>query len=232
MQSFIPFANALEPGFSGRIEGATTQEIQDFEKLVGQALPPHYRAFLTAMGHATGGLRLAWECDTDVREVMDFYREEMETGMLALPPDCILIGVGGIITEEVGLDMAANDEDPPVILVNGGRSTGRLADGLRQLLYRQAFIQWAARKFAYRRQVIGEQVHPIIDTAETLLGHEGITSESFSDSIALCAQRTDLVLFLVQYEGDKPSAVISGAQPNTVDQLAAKLEHGLGLHSL
>jgi hypothetical protein len=56
MEELLAYFARRRAGFAERAKGASEDEIREFERLVGQPLPPDYLAFLRAAGSDCGGM--------------------------------------------------------------------------------------------------------------------------------------------------------------------------------
>ncbi len=78
LQRVLAYAQDLDPGFKGAIEGAFPQEISELESLLGRPLPESYRVFLERMGRQLDWLEPggSGRFDLSVSTVLAYYRAE------------------------------------------------------------------------------------------------------------------------------------------------------------
>src|SRR5437016_2302712 len=141
MEDFIQYVSQFDPDFASRIRGASAEEINTFERLVGLSLPPVYREFLSRMGHDSGGIDIAFEGTTRITEVMDYYQDLVLTGKVTAPRNCIVMGIGSPPTEDIALQLAP-DGACPVFFASGGELLHLYGDSLEKVLFRGAFADF------------------------------------------------------------------------------------------
>ncbi|MBI4858954.1 MAG: SMI1/KNR4 family protein [Candidatus Riflebacteria bacterium] len=201
VREFIEYVGSLRPAFMDSIQGATAEEVQLYEQLVGRQLPPTYREFLLAMGHENGGTELFVQSTTDVRQLIEVYRTEVQSGETVIPPRCVLMAIDELEEHEVFLE-GPPDEEPRVVLGAGGRVTELYAESLGKLLFRYAFVRDGMAALPHHRYYSGgsarDRVLPKVRDLATSLGFEPLW---FSDSLAFCGQGEGASVYCDQMEG-------------------------------
>lgn len=87
-QELLDLVERFDPGYSRRIQGATSEDIQSLEQLVGRSLPACYREFLALMGKNMAKLGVE-EVYFGIDRIVDFY----SNGHWVPPANYILFGI-------------------------------------------------------------------------------------------------------------------------------------------
>ena len=120
-QKIIDFIDERDPGFRGRIRGATAERIAQLQAIHVAKLPRAYVDFLALMGEDHGGFEFSWEHYSTIDELL---ANGTPTGDSQLPyPETRFLWIAGQKNEEddsywgdLYLDMKDGDrDDPPVI---------------------------------------------------------------------------------------------------------------------
>src|SRR5262245_32465440 len=133
MKDLVSYVSTFDPTYPSRIEGATTRELDQLERLAGRALPDDYRTFASALGHDDGGLRMGSDSSTDVRELIAYYSDLHADGSCdeLIPKGCVVIAYSGIRTPELCLDFSR--PNVRVIYSQGSETLGPCAESLSKL---------------------------------------------------------------------------------------------------
>ena len=227
MEQFVDYVTRWEPDFANRIRGATSSEIGELEELAGRPLPQTYRAYLSRLGRNDGGLDIGQTATTEIKQVIDFYREALAAGD-SLPLDCIVIAVGGVGVGETSLQIRFTDE-PRVVDTSDDRIEGLYAESLPILVYRISFMKYRARCLPYSAIYVSTgKANELAQGQSTALAL-GFVLQWFSDSICICGERSDAVFMLNQFEGRTPWLRIAATERNQVENIGEGFARSIGV---
>lgn len=218
MEDFVEYVSKYRPEFASEIRGAGNAEIILLERMAGVSLPADYRAFLSLMGHADGGLNLTFDGTTDIDEIIDLYQAAAVKDWL--PPDCLLVGVGKLALQAMCLRLGAGKE-PPVVLAEGKTVTRTHAESLRKLLFRTAFMKYRTKALVHRAFGSTASPEPVLKQGRELAGLLGYEEMWFSDAVAFCGEKGGAAAVVVnQYEGEGVSVVIAADDLGEVQRVS------------
>ncbi|WP_437965127.1 SMI1/KNR4 family protein [Sorangium sp. So ce260] len=220
MRSFIEYASRFDPAMSSRIRGATQDEIRKLELVSGHSLPSDYRDYLALMGHGDDRTISVDELSTDVSDVISFYEENVATGEDSVPDDCIIIGVDGVIIEQVYLE-----HQPPgrVFFSSDGQKHGMWAESLGKLLCKHAYMRYRPRQLHYSAAYATANPRPAIDAARTEALRMGFAPQWFSDAITFCGERSGIVIIINQFERQGLLMRVAASRPEPLDALVQRI---------
>jgi hypothetical protein len=138
-EEYLDYISKYKKDFRARIKGATEEEIEHLESVVGQPLPDFYKFFLRYMGHETGEVDLFHVASTDITDILEYY--ETEDLIELIPPDCILIAAGDF---DLGLHITGTGE--PAI-VSMGNPNILYVESLKKLLFQDVFTTCHMKSF-------------------------------------------------------------------------------------
>ena len=178
MDRFLEYAATVDPAFLSRIEGASPDEIDRLEAIVGAPLPRDYRRFLELMGRRDGGIVAGDDVDTAAADVIRFYEKH------DAPEGCIVFAVGeGGPVENACLAR----EEPHRVFELGDRAPGPLwAASLEGLLCHQLFFRAAARRHAHTTVIVTGDRTPRLELAARFVRTLDLQELWFSDEVAAC----------------------------------------------
>ena len=227
MEQFVDYVTQWEPDFANRIRGATSSEIGELEKLAGRPLPQTYRAYLSRLGRNDGGLDIGQTATTEIKQVIDFYREALAAGD-SLPLDCIVIAVGGVGVGETSLQIRSTDE-PRVVDTSDDRIEGLYAESLPILVYRISFMKYRARCLPYSAIYVSTGEDNELAEGQSTALALGFVLQWFSDSICICGERSDAVFMLNQFEGRTPWLRIAATERKRVEDIGEGFARSIGV---
>jgi hypothetical protein len=240
MEKLIAYAAQFEPDFPRRIRGSSRADIAALAGLVGQPLPPEYESFLGYLGESDGGLKLAFDGSTALPDIMDFYREYVQTGDVTLPPGCLAIGADGMTGEAIclqtsGLEVSGGALPPPgtiagkarVVFTGEGQVRGGYAASLEGLLYRTVYMKFRYPLMKHQKLFLGNLGG--FAAAQATAQRLGFKPEPFSDSFVYCGERPGELLILIQYEGQPLTLHFACADAAAFDQVDSLVHQEFGL---
>ncbi|KIG17544.1 hypothetical protein DB30_03245 [Enhygromyxa salina] len=122
-QQIIAFIDERDPGFRGRIRGATPERIQELQAIHAAKLPRAYVDFLELMGEDHGGFELSWAHYSTVQELL--LHKVMPPGGPTSYPQSRFIRIAGLKEEheddasgwgDYYLDLQRGERDDPVMI--------------------------------------------------------------------------------------------------------------------
>jgi hypothetical protein len=231
MEQFVEFASQLIPNYKQLIRGASSEEIMHFEQLVGFPLPQTYKEYLFQMGHNNGGVELICDGTTDLTDLIEFYEQEIVPGYDEAPPDCIIIGIGGTIVEEISLQFAPFLE-PRMVFSGGGIVNSLCAESFDKFIFRSVFIQEQHRTFSHFRPLISTNNKLLIKQSHDIAVSLGFQPLWFSDSIAFCGKKDHATISMIQGEHSHALTIkIATQQESEMNRIMAVLTDKLGVNS-
>ncbi len=156
-EKVIDHITALRPQFRDEIRGCSEAEIAALEKILGRAVPPVYRTFLTSMGHGIGGINtihaggfLVSAVDLSFERVLRVEKKAKHR----LPPRFTLLG--SILEdpfEDLCLDTEPSPTEPHVLRVSLARDPKwansdfesacyDVAQSLAEMIFGAAFVSF------------------------------------------------------------------------------------------
>lgn len=197
MQDLVDFISSFDEGFAARIEGASPEEIERFERIAGGPLPPDYRAFLERMGRRDDALLVGDDVITDAETLTAYYEESLR-GEHDVPEDCIAFAISGLSIEQLFFE-----REPPHRVFQVGDGDAEKGDlwaaSFRGFLFQEGF------KRADRRirtvWTFSTDDAPRHDRAVELLDELGFERLWFSDDVTLCYQSAEERIFFRQIAG-------------------------------
>jgi hypothetical protein len=232
MDGFMDYIKNRDPLFPTLIRGASQKEIETLENwvgdLVGLSLPPSYKRFLSRLGHNDGGLAIGLDSTTNIVKVLDCYQNDIAKGLGKIPPNCILIGFGGLVVPEVCLEFFC-DSEPRVIISEQDSILEFYAESLEKLLFRKAFMMYALKRFPYATFLVGTNVKRLLEPAQKIALFLGFKPLWFSDAIAFCGERDDAIIGISQFEAQGLSVRIAAPKRAEVERMSALFINQLGV---
>jgi hypothetical protein len=228
VQALVQFVSQYDPAFSDRIRGATDEEIDVLEGLVGRPLPASYRDFLRMMGHSDGDLDLAFDGTTDILDVIDYYREFAEGEVFPPPAGCILIGTGDPAAGDVYLQ-GTGPEEPAVLLGVDGRIQQTYGDSWPKVIHRRAFIKYELERLSFSCFYADPEMRDLVTLAREAAAEQGFEALWFSDSVAYCARRGRVVLIVERYQRSRGTLKVAGETREDVEQSGLLFSSRLGV---
>lgn len=229
IESFVQFVSQYDPSFPARIQGASNEEIDALALLLGRSLPASYREFLTAMGHSDGDLDLAFDGSMKISDVIDYYREIARGQFPPAPPNCIVIGTGDPALGEVYLEVVSDREEPRVLLGVDGQIGQLYGESLPKVLFRRAFIKYELARKPWSGFYIDRKVRDLVSLMREAASEEGFEPLWFSDSIALCARRDEVVLIVEWYPKTLGLLKLAAGKREEVEQIGSLFSERLRL---
>ena len=150
MDEFLEYITRYVPQFPEMIRGATAEEIATLESLAGLPLPPFYKEFLSRMGKNSGGISLGFQTDTNILELIEYYRTRHDKKLRPIPPDCIAIAINGY-DFDVCLQHRPRSE-VPVVATEGRTIYLVLAESLKKMLFQLVFQDFEVASFPCSRE--------------------------------------------------------------------------------
>ena len=229
MKDLISYVSAFDPAFASRIEGATTNEIDQLEGLARRKLPSDYREFASLLGHEDGGLQIGSESSTDIRELIGYYADVQADGNFndMIPENCVVIAYSGILTPELSLDFSGSDVR--VIYSQGHQKLAPCADSLTKLAFRSAFSNF--RRQLTLTSLIYEATSDAVSVAFAggVARQLGFTPEWFSDSVCECHTKGDTLLLFERFRERPLWLRLSSRDEEELAELGGALQQRLGL---
>jgi hypothetical protein len=223
MEQFLAYVAQFEPDFAKSIDGAGEAETSELERLVGMPLPSRYREFLERMGHDTGNLRLGGDASFAASELIEAYRKEILAGEIEVPRGSMLIGVGGMLVEEIYLELGG--EDGRVLFLAADGNIHLFAESFEKLLYRTTFVKYRPRCFPFLRTYGSASSRRLLPPAEQMALNLGFDRQWFSDALFFCGERGDAALVISQYEGEGFLIVLAGTHESEVVSMAERFRY-------
>ena len=204
MNNFIQYILQFDKFFLDKVQGATSHEISQLEKQTGQKLPLFYKKFLTLMGHNTGDLKIAWECNFNILYLLDIYEDQ-----LGIPEKYIVIAYGGMTIEELYIECIEKEEDGPIFFLEEESNLPIIyADSLEKLLFRTVFIRYEWPLFPYKID-LNEGIKNKSTIEKLAIEKLGYHKQWFSDSVTFCGYKDNSAIIVSQFEGERCCVSIS-----------------------
>lgn len=198
LQDLVDFISSFDPGFASRIEGASPEEIERFERIAGGPFPPDYRAFLERMGRRDDAFLISDDVSTDADTLAAYYEESVRAGEHDVPDDCIAFAISGLSIEELFLE-----REPPHRIFEGGDGDGEKGDlwatSFRGFLFQEGFRR--ADRRIRTISMFSTDDAPRHDRAVALLDELGFERLWFSDGVTLCYQLDEEKVIVRQIAG-------------------------------
>lgn len=198
MEQFYKYVSRFKSDFRTSKQGAIQEEVDELERYIKYPLPMLYKEFLYHMGKETGDFRIS-EGTSDIRTILAYYRECLESGDWDIPPNCILIAAG---YSNTCLEYIGNAE--PRVVFADDEVIGLYAETFEKLLYKQAFLMYRLRAYAHEAfytssyATIGRK-HRVAE-ARNLALKLGFEEQWFSDAITFCGEQDSIAIAVNQYE--------------------------------
>jgi hypothetical protein len=216
MDAFLNYISQFEPTFANSIKGANPSEITSLEDLVGRPLPSFYRSFLSRMGYEIGGITIGYDTTTNILEVISYYKNYIITGLEMLPPNCIVISVGGL---DLNVCLQCSDnEEPRVVYSEGDEIYMLYAESLKKLLFRITFMKYEPKLFPYSTSYWNSNTKRMFESARRMALDLKFSQHWFSDDVAFCGMRDGGIISISQYEGHGTSIIVSAQSKAEVDR--------------
>jgi hypothetical protein len=233
---FLRFYERLVgPDAAARRAGASSSDIERFERVARLPLPALYVGYLREFGAEDPVLRMADDSTTRVPELIRFHAHQTPDEP-TLPPDSVAIGVRGLSGNRVLLyDESADRGAPyageePSVVVSWGASFGdTCATTFRNYLYRQAFARGRLRDDLPCASMYRTDDDRLVDEAAAAAAELGFGAYWFSDDYQMCLERADGAALLVLRYGDRTSLYLCAPDRRSRDDLKQRLVRDLGL---
>jgi hypothetical protein len=229
---FLGYVSQQEPEFSSTIAGATPEEIDRLQFLVGRPLPESYRQFLSIMGKDPGWIDVGDDHNTsgttDIRVIQKWYSDYINKNIHHVPPNCIAISVSGPVFD-VCLEELDPLEEPRVVFSEGSAVYEEYADTLAGLMFRLAFLRFQSIRWPYLVRLLSERPERLFDRASEWASSLGLAPLWFSDRCACCLEAHAISVFFRQYDEGHLFAQIGGMDQKEVTNLAEKLSQQLAV---
>lgn len=230
MNKFIEFACKFIPNYQQSICGASQEEIVHFKQLVGYPLPKTYEEYLLYLGHENGGVEIICDGTMNIMDLIEFYEQDIVPGHSKVPPDCIIVGIGGTIVEEISLQ-GISSKKPQVVFSGGGKVRSLYAESFEKLLFRSLFTQEQHQLFSNFSRLTSTDNKRLVelshDVAVNFLDFKPLW---FSDSIAFCGEREDATISVLQGEkNDATTIKIATQQESEMNHIIAVFMDNLGV---
>jgi hypothetical protein len=229
IEAFIQFVSQYDPSFPARIEGASNEEIDLLTGLVGRSLPASYREYLAAMGHLDGNLDLAFDGSTKISDVIDYYQEAAQGQVHPPPLGCIVVGTGDPAVGEVYLEEVPDTKEPRMMLGVDGKIGQTYGESLPKVLYRKAFIKHELARTPFSAFYIDRKVRDLVSLASGAAVEEGFEPLWFSDLVAFCAQRDEVILMVEWYPKTLGLLKLAAGRREEVEEIGSLFSERLGL---
>lgn len=232
---FLSYVSQGDPEFSGAIIGATPEEIDRLQFLIGRPLPESYRQFLSIMGKNPGWIDVGSDHNTsgttDIRVVRQWYSEYINKDLHHIPPNCIAISVSGPVFD-VCLEELGPLEEPRVVLSEGFTVYEEYAETLATLTFRIAFHRFQSIRWPYLVRLLSERREPLLDRAREWASSLGFAPLWFSDRCAYCSETQTISIYFRQYDHGHLFAQIGGMDQKEVANLVENLSHEVAVKRL
>ena len=213
-----------DPTFPQRVRGASAEEIDALAGLMRHELPKSYRTFLEVMGNSSGGLVLLPDFSTDIEDVRSYYEEDGEA-----PANCLVFNVDLYESDETLCLQLQGAEEPKIVRAHGKHIISLFADGLAQLLYRDAFSSYELAPMPFSVAYEGTNRDDFIVRARAAAIAAQFHVHWFSDSVTLCASRENIGLLVYAGATHAPSITVTGETHAEVEAHGTALQQTLRL---
>lgn len=229
LQKVVEYATQFDPEFARHVKGASRADIDKFAAAVGRKLPPEYENFLEIFGEGDGGLKIAFDGTTDLRDLLDFYQDYVDSGEFTLPAGCFAIGVDALTEEAICLQDEEAGQPAKVVFCGEGRVRGGYAESLEKLLYRTVTLKLRTAALGQQKLFLGSSEHEFakcVVTAE----HLGFQRAWFSDRFVFCGEKNDELLCVIQYPRQPLSLHFACRDKAIFEGLEELVHREFGLH--
>ena len=194
IKKYIHLDNKLE-----KVQGASDEEIDNFEKMAGVCFPDSYKLFLQACGKNDGGLLDGIRAFTDIDNLVICYSELKDEIPDEFPePDWFIIGVG-----YEGIDLIMNANSGVVHESSFGEVCEFYADSFVKLVNQEVFKKFtilqsnntmifsASAKSVFEKMWVSnrDQVYNILFS---ICSKYGVVIEELTDSIRIYGESENL----------------------------------------
>ncbi|NER35204.1 MAG: SMI1/KNR4 family protein [Oscillatoria sp. SIO1A7] len=194
MEDFLTYILGFEPTFLEQVEGASPEEIETLQSIVGFYLPKKYRDFLSIMGRNKGNLYFVYdEGSTDIRDIIQFYHDTLLEGE-EYPENCVLIAADGYVT----IGLIVNQEETPVFMIDGAKAYELIADSFEKMLFARAFCKYQLTSFEYIKGYSSSNPENRLSLSKDIVKDFGFEIMWFSDSGAIYAQKNGAAIAISQ----------------------------------
>ena len=236
MDEFLEYITRYVPQFPEMIRGATAEEIATLESLAGLPLPPFYKEFLSRMGKNSGGISLGFQTDTNILELIEYYRTRHDKKLRPIPPDCIAIAINGY-DFDVCLQHRPRSE-APVVATEGRTIYLVLAESLKKMLFQLVFQDFEVASFPCSREYSATNKQALSyavankrlmrEAVREIAAELGFKAQWFSDAYTFCAARGECRVLIKQYDEQGMLVRVGGRLRKEVDDagevFSARLE--------
>ncbi|WP_437726427.1 hypothetical protein [Sorangium sp. So ce861] len=220
MEDITSYVERYDPGFLGRIRGATPDEIDLVEQLAGHPLPPDYRRFLSAMGHDDDQLFSQPGIDTDITSIVSFYREDVTSGDNSVAEDCVVIAVGCAVIEQIYLECNGLGR---VFEGCEGRKFSLWAESFNNFLHQNAYMSYRQRSLPHELVYTSTDLTNLSEDVREVVRSAGLRELDFSESVTICAESSSTTLAFRQMAGETAWVRVAGTDRAAVNDLSRAL---------
>ncbi len=182
------------------------------------------------MGRDMGGLELVTAGKSCISDIIEYYQRWVVTGLVELPPNSILICSAPTPNYDLVLQSCDGATEPRVCEVEDGEMRGPYADSLEQLLFQLAFIYYLLNPLPYQRWYSNDKGVQQLQQATTLVQGLGAYVHTFSDSLTLCAETEDMVLYFSSFSERGGLTLRLGTEhPTALERIGPYLAERLNL---
>lgn len=229
MKKIIDYACSFDPTFQDGLKGASREQIEALERLMGKQLPPLYREYLEIAGVQDNGLLSGIDLESDPTALIFFYEEWVARGEDSVPDDCITIAYSGVTGVTLFLEVEGQGA-----LYDGALSEKLhlWASSFERYLYNRLYIRYRALGFRSLMTIahFSNNSHAnVLDPGRVAGAALGFEDVWFSDQVTYCAERPDAVLVIRQLSNRSPYVQIAATQRETVTSIVRELERASGV---
>ena len=200
----MEYAASFDPAFASRIEGASSAEIEELERVAGGTFPSDYRAFLELMGRRDDAILGQDDIATSATTLTEFYKEDVVPGHASVPPGFVVFAISGISIGRLFVDR----NPPHPVYKSAAIEPGTFwAASFRGLLYQQMFSRAGRRN--HTKVLFSVDRAPRLSDAERLLDAHGFERLWFSDEATLCYESDDDKIMIRQIAGRNAKLQVS-----------------------
>jgi len=188
IEKALAYVTSLDPAFPDRIQGSPEDEILAFESLVGKTLPASYREFLKSMGRGSDGIHIGIDCDAKASTLIDFYKDEIKTGVTELPENVLVMALWGSAVPMLWLRGLENP-DPSVIAASGSSPMSPFSDSIGNMICQAAFYKFRLPALTHRYSLTAPGIKTsIMVKCREVASNAGLESLFFADGIFHCCE--------------------------------------------
>ncbi|HVI03817.1 MAG TPA: SMI1/KNR4 family protein [Enhygromyxa sp.] len=242
--------DAWTPGFSAKLEGASEEELVEFERALGRALPDELRTFSTRMGREHGGLiGYGPELRFDIASLIEHARDEAHA-----PPNVFCVaGAPDPDYMAIYVDQRQRVDAAPLVrlgVIDGTMVSYPEHSSLAAMLFGFAFITQCLPRYDYGVSLRSSGVrspsfpnssprHSAADSPRgTWLPHFRWIAEQLgfidlpgSGPWWACVEREDAAMMLFEAPGHAPDVRVAARERKGFSNLVELLSDNLDLNA-